>query len=174
MTLRQAQGKFWQNLDPRTRLVIAAAFAILAMLTNRLDWLAVELASLTAVIVALGFGRAWLRWMRLLAVAGGVVVVVSLLAFDLVTALSTALRLVAVASAFFWFFQVTAPEDLGDALVHSGVPYAFAFILTASIQFVPVVARSWQTSGMRSGHGVSAWKSTWRVCPITRRSWRRC
>lgn len=129
------------SLDPRTRLVMAIAFATLAMLTNRLDWLLVELGLLAVIILLLGFGRAWLRWLRLLVVVGVIVVVMSLLAFDLVTALSTALHLVTIASAFFWFFQVTAPEDLGDALVHSGMPYAFAFILTGTIQFVPVISR---------------------------------
>lgn len=141
MTYRQGQGSFLEELDPRTRLVIAAAFATLAMLTSRLDWLGVEFTLLVAIIVVQGLGRFWLHWLRLLLVLAVIVVGVSLISFDLVTALSTALRLVAVASAFFWFFQVTAPEDLGDALVHSGMPYAFAFILTGTIQFVPVIAR---------------------------------
>jgi len=129
------------SLDPRTRLVMAIAFATLVMVTIRLDWLLVELGILAVAILLLGFGRAWLRWLRLLAVVGVIVVAVSLLAFDLITALSTALRLVAITSVFFWFFQVTAPEDLGDALVHSGMPYAFAFILTGTIQFVPLIVR---------------------------------
>jgi energy-coupling factor transport system permease protein len=70
--------------------------------------------------------------------------VISILAFDLFTAVTASLRLVALTSTFFLFFRATAPEDLGNALVKAGLPYAFAFVLSTSLQFVPVISRKAQ------------------------------
>jgi energy-coupling factor transport system permease protein len=50
----------------------------------------------------------------------------------------------ALTSAFFLFFRTTTPEDLGNSLVHLGLPYAFAFVLSTSVQFVPVISRKAQ------------------------------
>jgi energy-coupling factor transport system permease protein len=70
--------------------------------------------------------------------------VISWLAFDLPTAAWTSLRMLALTSVFFLFFRTTSPEDLGNALVKSGLPYEVAFVMSISLQFVPVLGRKAQ------------------------------
>lgn len=139
-------------LDPRTKLLSAFAYAVVLMFTANPVMLAVESGAAALLVIALRLTRAWLRMLSALLPMTVFLVVVMLLSFDLVTALAGALRLVALTTAFFVFFQTTAPEDLANALVQacpepsrrSGVPYAFAFILTASMQFIPVLSRKIQ------------------------------
>lgn len=132
------------RFDPRAKLFLAVAFAALLLLTQTPALLALEFAVLGLVVVRLGLGRAWLGFLRVLIPMAIFFVVVMLYSFDVATTVSGALRLAAMTTAFFVFFQTTAPEDLANALVKSGVPYAFAFILTTAMQFIPVLTRKMQ------------------------------
>lgn len=132
------------ELDPRTKLTITFAFALVSMFTAKPVALAAECVSVVLLSLALGLASAWWKMLRVLLPMTAFLVAVMLWSFDLATALGSALRLVALATAFFVFFQATPPEDLANALVASGVPYPFAFILTASMQFVPVLSRKMQ------------------------------
>ena len=51
------------------------------------------------------------------------------------------MSLLTLTSTFFVFFALTTPEDLGNALVKMGLPYPVAFVMSASLQFVPVITR---------------------------------
>ena len=51
------------------------------------------------------------------------------------------MKLLNLTSAFFVFFSATVPEDLGNALVKIGLPYPVAFVLSTSMQFVPIMGR---------------------------------
>jgi energy-coupling factor transport system permease protein len=133
-----------KRLDPRTKLLWALAFAAMLMFTANLTALAIEFAIVGFFAIVLGLAHAWLKMLRVLLSMTAFLVAVMLFSFDLATALAGALRLVAMTTAFFVFFQTTAPEDLANALVASGVPYAFAFILTTAMQFVPVLSRKMQ------------------------------
>jgi energy-coupling factor transport system permease protein len=99
------------------------------------------LGSVVLLAVALELLSAWWRMLRLTLPMTAVVFVVSALSFDVRTASVTAVRLVAVVSGAFVFFQTTSPEDLANVLVKMKVPYAFAFILSTGMQFVPVIQR---------------------------------
>ena len=131
-------------LDPRTKLFLAFAYMVVLMFTTNIVALTVECALVAGMVFALRLTRAWLATLRVLLPMTAFLVVVMLFSFDVVAALAGALRLVAMTTAFFVFFQTTAPEDLANTLVKSGVPYAFAFILTASMQFIPVLSRKMQ------------------------------
>jgi energy-coupling factor transport system permease protein len=39
------------------------------------------------------------------------------------------------------FFVSTPPEDLSNALIKAGLPYRVAFVVSAGMQFVPVLGR---------------------------------
>ena len=131
-------------LDPRTKLVLTVVYAALIVASGRPAWLLGELGLLVLGILIAGEGRQYLSWLRVVAVMTVAWFAISLLAFDLFTALMASLRLVALTSTFFLFFRTTAPEDLGNALVKAGLPYAFAFVLSTSLQFVPVISRKAQ------------------------------
>lgn len=145
--------RVWRlGLDPRAKLLLclalgAALVRLEPMGAIALAWLVLSLAAL-----ALGQGRAYLRW---LALTGGMALswfVIAWLAFDLPTALTASLRLLALTTLFFLLFRTTAPEDLGNALVKWGLPYPVAFVMSAALQFVPVLGR-------RAQHVVDAQRS---------------
>ncbi len=127
--------------DPRTKLILSIFYAILVVISSRFSSLVVEWGAIVLFIVCTSNGKAYLRWLRL--------VVPMSLFFGAVTWWSVngeagavaALKLLAMTTAFFAFFSTTPPEDLGNALVKSGMPYAAAFVLSTSMQFVPVISR---------------------------------
>ncbi len=128
------------SFDPRTCLLLTVLYAVLVVASKQNVWLLMELAVLLLIIVTLGEGRQYLRWLRLVVAMTASWFVISLLAFDLATAVTASLRLVALTSVFFTFFRTTTPQDLGNALVKSGLPYEIAFVLSTSMQFVPLIS----------------------------------
>lgn len=127
--------------DPRTKLVLAASYAAILMLTARWELLLAGLTLGVLLVMALRLLHPWLRALRLTLAMTAIIFFISLVNFGLMTALVTCLRLLAIVTGFFIFFQTTAPEDLANVLVKMGLPYAFAFILTTAMQFVPVIQR---------------------------------
>ena len=132
------------RLDPRTRLGLAVTGAVLIVCSARAEWLLAELALLVGAVLLVGEGAAYLRWLRWVTATALVWFAISLLAFDLSTAVGASLRLAALASVFFLLFRTTAAEELGNALVKAGLPYPVAFVFGASLQFVPVLRRKAQ------------------------------
>jgi energy-coupling factor transport system permease protein len=96
---------------------------------------------LMMVVLLLHLALPWLHFLRGLGFAALTFFIIAWLAFDLPTAVVSALRLLAMGTVFFLFFQTTSPEALSNALLKMGVPYSFAFVLSASMQFVPVLVR---------------------------------
>jgi energy-coupling factor transport system permease protein len=115
--------------------------AILLMIFHQWTSLTASLGILVAVVLLLHLGLPWLNALRGLGFAVFTFFIIAWLAFDLPTAVVSALRLLAMGTAFFLFFQTTSPEALSNALLKMGVPYPFAFVLSASMQFVPVLVR---------------------------------
>ncbi len=153
------------NLDPRTKLIMAVAYAVVLILSDRLALLLAELAVVVLLLLLLGLGRTWVRTLRLVLAMTAIVFVISLVSFDLHVALTTCIRLIALVITFFVFFQTTAPEDLGNGLVKMGIPYPFAFILTGAMQFVPVMTRkvrdivdAQRSRGIPVGWDLTGWR----------------
>jgi energy-coupling factor transport system permease protein len=115
--------------------------AILLMIFHQWTSLTASLGILVAVVLLLHLCLPWLNVLRGLGFAVFTFFIIAWLAFDLPTAVVSALRLLAMGTAFFLFFQTTSPEALSNALLKMGVPYPFAFVLSASMQFVPVLVR---------------------------------
>jgi len=128
-------------LDPRTRLVLALLYAAGVLLARELAWLAVAWTLLLVGVLASGQGRAYLRWLPLVGWMIASWFVISLLSAGLETAVWAGVRLLALATTFFLFFRTTPPEELGNALVRSGLPYEVAFVMSVGMQFVPVLSR---------------------------------
>lgn len=130
-----------QPLDPRSKLISTLFVAGVLIALN--DWPS-QLASLGILIGAvllLRLGRAWLSLLKGLGYAAGSFFLIVWLTFDLAAALVVSLRLLALGTVFFLFFKTTAPEDLSNTLVKLGAPYPFAFVLSASMQFVHVLTQ---------------------------------
>lgn len=132
------------NLDPRTKLVLTGLYAALIIMSDKIEWQLAELGLLLVLVLVVGESHNYLRWLRLVAVMTISWFAIAWWAFDLFTAVTASLRLVTLTSIFFLFFRTTAPEDLGNALVKVGLPYSVAFVLSTSLQFVPVISRKAQ------------------------------
>jgi energy-coupling factor transport system permease protein len=115
--------------------------AILFMIFHQWTFLTASLAILMGVVLLLRLGLPWLDFLRGLGFAVLTFLAIAWIAFDFLTAVVSTLRLLAIGTAFFLFFQTTPPEALSNALLKMGVPYPFAFVLSASLQFVPVLVR---------------------------------
>jgi energy-coupling factor transport system permease protein len=115
--------------------------AILLMIFHRWTSLAASLGILMAMVLLLRLALPWLNFFKRLGFAVLTFLIIAWLAFDLLIAVVSALRLLTIGTAFFLFFQTTPPEALSNALLKMGVPYPFAFVLSASLQFVPVLIR---------------------------------
>jgi len=129
------------SLDPRSKLIALLAATCILMTFHRWFELAIAFGILFMVTLLLHLGLAWLGLLKGLGFAAFTFFIIAGLAFDLVTAIMAALRLLTIGTVFFLFFQTTSPEALSNALIKMGVPYPFAFVLTASMQFVHVLIR---------------------------------
>ena len=127
--------------DPRAKLMLALAYGVLIALTRKQGWLLGEWSILVGAVIAMGQLRAYLRWMLLLVPMALFFGGVTWWTADRITGQSAALGLMAITTVFFVFFASTEPEDLGNSLVHAGLPFSVAFVMTAALQFVPVVSR---------------------------------
>ncbi len=115
--------------------------SILLMIFHQWRPLAASLAMLITMVFLLRLGLSWLNFLKGLSFAVVTFFFIAWLAFDLLYAVISGLRLLAIGTVFFLFFQTTSSEALSNALLKMGVPYPFAFVLSASMQFVPVLVR---------------------------------
>ena len=129
------------SLDPRSKLIATIAATVILMVSNQWTSLLVALAILMVTVIVLRLGRSWLDLLKGLGFAVASFFVIAWVAFDLMTGIVAGLRLLTIGTVFFLFFQTTSPEVLSNALIKMGIPYAFAFVLTASMQFIPVLMR---------------------------------
>jgi len=132
-------------LDPRTKLFLAFCFAVMVMIADRQVEIVGAYGLALILITGLRQMKAYLRWSRL--------VLPMAVFFGAVTWWSTTwpigclagLKLLVLTTVFFIFFTSTVPEDLSNALVKMGMPYTVAFIMTAALQYVPVIGRKAKT-----------------------------
>lgn len=126
-------------IDPRAKALAYLIGSAAIILTLDLARLAVISGGLAILLIGTGLGRRWLQVMKALAP--------TLLLFALVAgwssgyeaAIGAALRLTALVGAGVIFFGVTPPEELGDALLASGVPSQIAFLLEGALRFTPMM-----------------------------------
>lgn len=135
---------FVDELDPRTKLILTLLGAVFIIMSTQWYGPALALGLLGLIIVLLRAGRAYGRWLWLVLPMTAFWFALAWWSGDRPTAITAGLRLLALASVFFVFFQTTTPEDLGNALVQTGLPYTVAFVLSAGLQFVPVLSRKAQ------------------------------
>jgi len=129
------------TFDPRSKLALAFVATVLLMTFSHWFSLATSLGILIIVVLFLHLGRLWLNFLKSLGFAVLTFFFIAWLAFDLITGIVSGLRLLTIGTVFFLFFQTTSPDTLSNGLVKMGLPYSFAFVLSASMQFVPILIR---------------------------------
>ena len=129
------------NLDPRSKLIATLAATVMLMASDPWWIQVMAFGILLGMALMLKLGRSWMNLQKGLGFAVITFFIIAWIAFDFMTGLCSGLRLLNIGTVFFLFFQTTSPEDLSNALIKMGIPYSFAFVLTASMQFIPVLAR---------------------------------
>ena len=127
--------------DPRTHLALALIYGAVVIFIRDTTGLVAAWSILLAVIGLMGQLRAYARWLLMLMPMALFFGGVTWWSVDRPAGLDAALSLLTLTSTFFVFFASTPPEDLGNALVKMGLPYSAAFVMSASLQFVPVITR---------------------------------
>jgi energy-coupling factor transport system permease protein len=128
-------------LDPRAKLTLAVSAAVVLVSVDQWPVLLGAAVLLWAAVLPLRLVRPGIKFFKGLGSAVFGFFAIAWLAFDLPTALTAGLRLLALGTVFFLFFQTTPPTGLSNALVKMGLPYAFSFVLTVSMEFIPVLTR---------------------------------
>jgi energy-coupling factor transport system permease protein len=129
------------SLDPRSKLTATITVTVILMVLHQWTSLLIVMTLLIGAVFLFHLGRSWLVLLKSLGFAVVSFFVIAWVAFDLITGFIAGLRLLTLGTVFFLFFQTTSPEALLNALVKMGVPHTFAFVLTASMQFIPVLVR---------------------------------
>ncbi len=129
------------SVDPRSKLVAALAVIAVSMALRQWAPLLIATTVLIGAVFLFHLGRSWFDLLKGLSFALASFFLIAWVAFDWMTGIVAGLRLLALGTIFFLFFQTTSPEALSNALIKMGVPQAFTFVLTASMQFIPVLFR---------------------------------
>lgn len=103
--------------------------------------LSVSMGILFLSVFTLRLSRIWFHFLKGLGFAVFSFFLIAWLAFDLQTGVVSGLRLLTIGTVFFLFLQTTPPERLSNTLLKMGCPYPFTFVLSASMQFIPVLIR---------------------------------
>lgn len=139
--METTQNKRLIDLDPRTHFALALLAAIMVMAAASPATLAVLFIPILILIRWMEtFGRfwRWLRWVLPMAVFFGLV---TGWAFTAEAGILAGSKLLGLTCIGHLFFLSTTPEDMANALVKAGMPYAVAFVVSAGMQFVAVLAR---------------------------------
>ncbi len=129
------------EFDPRTKLILTFYCAILVIVSQRLPTLAIQQGVLLLFIIGIGETKTYLRWLRLVIPMSIFFGAVTWWSADANTGATAALKLLTLTTVFFGFFARTLPEDLANSLVQMGVPFTVAFVLSAGMNFAPVIGR---------------------------------
>jgi len=127
--------------DPRTKLILTFYCAVLIVASQRLALLGTEAGVLLLFIISIGELKNYLRWLRLVIPMSLFFGVVTWWSVNADAGAVAALKLLTLTTVFFSLFACTLPEDLANSLVKMGVPFTAAFVLSAGLNFVPVIGR---------------------------------
>jgi len=129
------------NFDPRTKLILTVFYAAWVVAAGRLAWLTAAYGLLLIFFIVRKEIEAYVRWLKLVVPMSLFFGAVIWLTVDFTAAVFAALKLLTLTSVFFAFFSTTEPEDMANSLVKIGLPYAVAFVMSTSLQIVPVMGR---------------------------------
>lgn len=127
------------KLDPRTRLILGLAGLGAVLAANRIETVGIQSSLVLVLLLLTGLSVKWGRSMRLLWPTLAIVFVVVYFSFDIREALFSTGKLFNLLSISFLFFSKITPEEMADALRKMHVPYAFSFILTTAMRYVPLM-----------------------------------
>ena len=136
-----AKSGIAKRLDPRAKALAYLLVTILVLFTTRSVHLLVIVVALGALTLILGLGRRWGGLIRVLIPTLFLFGAAAWFASGAEAAVGAILRLLALLAAGVLFFGTTMPEELGEALIVSGLAPQKAFLLEGTLRFVPTLGR---------------------------------
>jgi energy-coupling factor transport system permease protein len=128
-----------KRIDPRTKLALGLTAIAAVFIAYRAEVVIAESVILCIAIPIIGFGRIWVRSLRLIWPMVFIVFVISFFSFDIWQAFLLSVRLFNLLTVSFLFFHTISPEEMGGGLGKIGIPYEVVFILTTAMRYVPLI-----------------------------------
>lgn len=134
---------FIHKLDPRSKLLFAIIYTVVALLFTEIIPLLFIFLSLIPFILIGKLFKQWLKSIRGLSYLYLIIIVLNTLFISekgLSFAVSMLIRISIMISAFSIFFLSVDPNDLALSFISMKVPYEFAFSFSLAFRFVPTIA----------------------------------
>lgn len=128
------------SLDPRTKLLLAIIYSILAIIFEEIFILFFVFLSLFPFILAGQLFKKWIKSIRGMTFLFLLLIIFNTLFSTFSKSISMILRIMIMVSSFSLFFLTVHPDDLMLSLLSLKVPYNIAFSFSLSFRFVPTIA----------------------------------
>jgi energy-coupling factor transport system permease protein len=136
----QQKDTFIHNLDPRSKLLLAIIYTIVAILFTEIIPLTLIFISLLPLILAGHLLKQWFKSIKGLTFLFVLIIVLNTFFISLSFAIAMILRIMIMMSAFSIFFLTVHPDDLALSLVSMKIKYEIAFSFSLAFRFVPTIA----------------------------------
>lgn len=143
-TSQEQRTEVTQYLDPRAALLAFIADLVGLLVIGKPAWLLSEAGIAVALALLCGAGSKLMGALRALFVFLLIIIVASWWeggSLLVIIALARVMAFVAWAAAFF---EVAPPENVVESLQQWGLPLQVAFVVSAGLRFVPLVAATYQ------------------------------
>ncbi|HDZ17042.1 hypothetical protein LCGC14_0771210 [marine sediment metagenome] len=131
---------FLHKLDPRSKLLFAIIYTILALLFTQIVPLLIIFLSLIPIILIGKLFKQWIKSIRGLSFLILFIIILNTLFLSLNFAIAMIFRILIMISAFSIFFLTVDPNDLALSLISMKIPYEIAFSFSLAFRFVPTIA----------------------------------
>ena len=128
------------NFDPRSKLLFAIIYTIIALMFNEIVPLFILFLSLMPLIFIGRIFKSWFKSIKGMSFLFIIIILLNTLFLSLNFAIAMVLRITIMLSAFSIFFLTVDPNDLALSLIAMKVPYEFAFSFSLAFRFVPTIA----------------------------------
>ncbi len=131
-------------LDPRAALLTFLVGLIGLLATGKVLWILSEAAIALGIALLSGAGKELLAAFRALLIFLVLVIVASWWEGGLLLVAAATARVIALVAWAAALFAVASPERLVEALQQWGLPLRVAFVVSAGLRFVPLIASTYQ------------------------------
>ena len=128
------------NLDPRTKLLLAIIYSILAIMFEEIFILLFIFLTLFPFIFTGQLFKKWIKSIRGMSFLFLLLIIFNTLFSTFSKSISMIIRIMIMVSSFSLFFLTVHPDDLMLSLLSLKVPYNIAFSFSLSFRFVPTIA----------------------------------
>ncbi|MFW9846456.1 MAG: energy-coupling factor transporter transmembrane component T family protein, partial [Candidatus Thorarchaeota archaeon] len=139
------QDSLIHNLDPRSKMLLSIALAVISLVFLEIIPLLIIVLSLIPMLAAAKSLRRWARSMKGMSYLLLFIVVFNTLLSSVANpfshSIALAIRLLALMTSFSLFFLTVHPDQLAQALIQMRVRFEFAFAMSMAMRYVPTLGQ---------------------------------